>query len=134
MSLFKEGDIALKVSYPRFNGVRGFATVEIGKVHKTGRLTLLNDKAQWSLAKGFRDEPDFFTLASRDAYGNTRLYPMCKEVVAEIMAERSAHRDHVKLRKIGEALSRVRCVEEAGALWESMPQLFKDLILEKDCV
>jgi hypothetical protein len=59
---------------------------------------------------------------------------MCKEMVAEIMAERSAHRDYAKLRKIGEALSRVRCVEEAGALWEVMPRVFKDLILEKDCV
>jgi hypothetical protein len=57
---------------------------------------------------------------------------MCKEVVAEIMAERSAHRDHVKLRKVGEALSRVRCVEEASALWEVMPRVFKDLILEKE--
>jgi hypothetical protein len=132
MSLFKEGDIALKVSYPRLSGVRGFATVEIGKVHKTGRLTLLNDKEQWSLVKGFREEPDFFRPSSRDYGGNLGLYPMCKEMVAEIMAERSAYKDHVKLRKIGEALYKVRCVEEASALWEVMPRVFKDLILEKE--
>jgi hypothetical protein len=132
MILFKEGDIALKVSYPRFNGARSFATVEIGKVHKTGRLNLLGDKAQWTLRRGYKNDPDCFTPAGKDCYNQEQLYPMCKEMVAEIMAERSAHSNYIKLRKIGEALSKVRCVEEASALWEVMPQAFMDLILEKD--
>jgi hypothetical protein len=132
MSLFKEGDIALKVSYPRFYGVRSYATVEIGKIHETGRLTLLGDKAQWTLRKGYKNIPDCFTPAGKDCYGQFQLYPMSKEMVAEIVAERSAYRDYINLRKIGEALSRVRCVEEASALWKVMPQAFKDLILEKE--
>jgi hypothetical protein len=132
MSLFKEGDKALKVTYPRFKVARSFVTVEIGKVHKTGRLTLLNDRAQWKLRRGQGDNPDFFTPAGKDCYVQEQLYPMCKEMVAEIMAERSAHRNYVKLMKIGEALSKVCCVEEASVLWEAMPEMFKDLILEKE--
>jgi hypothetical protein len=129
MALFQEGDKALRVRTPRYNGARSFVTVEIGKVHKTGRLTLLNDKEQWRFAKGWGNDPDGFRLTGREHGGHETLYPMCKIMAQEIREEQQAAKDRSDLRKVGDAILRVRSHNEAASLWAIMPQKFKDLIL-----
>ena len=128
MTLFQEGDKALRVRTPRYNGARSFVTVQIGKVHKTGRLTLLNDKAQWAFAKGWGDDPDGFRLTGREHGGGETLYPMCKIMAQEIREEQQTAIDRSNLIKVGNAIVRVRSYDEAANLWAIMPQQFKDLI------
>lgn len=128
--LFKAGDKAMRVHIPHWGGARSFVTVEIGKVHKTGRLTLLNDKQQWSHTLGFNGEPDYFTETGGGKWSlnGTRLYPFCEHMAKEIRAEQEAAKTLQNVRWVGEALGRLRNRDKAAKLWATMPDDLKALI------
>lgn len=124
--LFKDGDAAIMVRHPQWNGARSYRRVEIGKVHKTGRLTLKGEKQQWVCQRGWGDEPNFFVATKGPNY--ERLYPVCADMIAEIDAEQQAQKDLSQINRVGDALSRMRDRDDAVALWSILPKEVKDLV------
>lgn len=124
--MFKDGDKAMLVIYPQWVGARSFRTVEIGKVHKTGRLTLKGSRDQWSFSRGFLGDADHF--ATRHDRG--LLLPWSDELALEINVEIQMQINCRKLNKIGDALSRVRDLEQSAKIRAVMPPELKALISE----
>lgn len=121
--MFNEGDKAMIVTIPQWGGDRSFVTVVIGKVHKSGRLTLLNYRDQWRKTKGFGDEPDYFSRCSGRGY--ERLVPLSDDLAKEIRAEKEASKNRLNVNKIGEMLSRIRDRDEGAHLWSIIPDELK---------
>lgn len=123
MTLFKAGDKAILVQKSGWSRIRNFREVEIHKVHKTGRLTLVNNKEQWKFSKGWRDDPDTFVQCS--IHGNDQLYVWDEDLIKEIKEERRKERCRQLLNLLGEYLTRVRDKDEGEELWSIMPDEVK---------
>ena len=130
MTLFKAGDKAILVQKSGWSGTRSFREVEIGKVHKTGRLTLTYDKEQWKFYKGWRDDPDTFVKCGSFRCTDA-LYVWDEGLIKEIKEERRKERSRQLLNLLGEYLNRVRDKDEGAELWSIMPDEVKQKILNK---
>jgi len=127
MTLFKDGDKAILVQKSGWGGIRNFREVEINKVHKTGRLTLTNDKEQWKFSKGWRDERDSFVKCGGFRC-NDAIYVWDEDLIKEIKEERRKERSRQLLNLLGEYLTRVRDKDEGEELWSIMPDEVKQKI------
>ena len=129
MTLFKAGDKAILVQKSGWGRIRSFYQVEIHKVHKTGRLTLTNDKEQWKFSKGWRDDPDTFVKCS--IHGNDHLYVWDEGLIKEIKEEQRKERSRQLLNNLGDYLSRVRDEDQGDLLWALIPNEVKQKIQNK---
>ena len=127
MTLFKDGDKAILVQKSGWGGIRNFYQVWIHKVHKTGRLTLTNDKEQWKFSKGWRDERDSFVKCGGFRC-NDAIYVWDEDLIKEIKEERRKERSRQLLNLLGEYLTRVRDKDEGEELWSIMPDEVKQKI------
>lgn len=129
MTMFKDGDFAIKVHQGRWSSDRDFTKVEINKVHKSGRLTIKGSNQQWRLEKGWGDQPDYFLPCN--GYYSERLYPWCERMVSEIRAEQKQKDHRLKLNKVGNVLSGIRDNDNGAELWALLPTKIKELIKEE---
>lgn len=124
--MFSNGETALLVNYPQWHGPRSYRVVKIGKVHKTGRLTLEVSRDQWRHQKGWNGEQDYF-IPTASSSANDRLQKDSPELRAEIDREQEAQKKIRALFEIGAALQRVRNLEDGARIYDSLPDAVKSL-------
>jgi hypothetical protein len=117
---FVAGDEVLKISRPQWHMPRSYTVHKVKKVHKTGRFVLEGMDRQWRQDGTRTGELTYYG-------GHTFIAHKSDALVAEIEAERRDWRTLQKVRRLGDALGKIRDVESACEIWEHLPKNLRSM-------